>query len=246
MFAFPEALERLAREFVVRDIMVPEADLKWTHDRRQAIQLLDEYPDFDMIPIRTGGVLTTVHERGAAEARPIAVSDLVSDATSIIDVVDILVDRPRVFVLVRDHIGGYVHFSDLNHPTVKLPFFVLLEAVERRFFEALKPRITLEVLEQVLDFARCSTLKDKMSRLTATRANLNWAAQLSFKEILLSARFLGAKGLDVPAIDLLSAVRNRVCHAATDDQLVEDHSHVRRLAQVRNLALELLGTWPLT
>jgi hypothetical protein len=132
-----ETLTRLAREFVVRDIMIPASDLVCAAGTPAAVELLERYPDFDMIPLVAQDSLTAYLERAGSGPRPLRMSDLVSDATSILDIVAILTARPRLFGLVRNRIGGYVHFSDLNRPIVKLPFFVLLEAVERRFFDML-------------------------------------------------------------------------------------------------------------
>ena len=241
MSTLTDTLTRLAREFAVRDIMIPEFDLVCSSDASEAAKLLVKYPDFDMIPIRTRGVLTAFLERGGSTPRAIRVDDLVSDATSIFDAVDILTTRPRAFVLVRDRVQGYVHFSDLNRPIVKLPFFVLLEAVERYYFDMLGAEITPELLRTVLDPKRCSDLTSKMQRLKISRSNLNWATLLSFKELLLCARRLRSIGCEIADIDSLSKVRNLVCHAATD-LLVEDHSHVRRLAGDKSTCLRLLGS----
>jgi hypothetical protein len=48
-----ETLRRLEREFVVRDLMVAESALVCAKDASQAIRLLDEHPQLDMIPVRT-------------------------------------------------------------------------------------------------------------------------------------------------------------------------------------------------
>jgi hypothetical protein len=167
-------------------------------------------------------------------------SDLVSDATSILDIVDILADRPPVFVLVRNRIGGYVHFSHLNRPIVKLPFFVLLEAVERHFFDMLSGVITLQLIETVLGQQRRANLETRMRGQQASGSNLNWAALLSFKELLLCARELGALTYEVRDLDRLAKVRNLVCHGANEDLLVEQHSDVRRLVHAKSLCFKLL------
>jgi hypothetical protein len=240
MSSISDTLTRLAREFVVRDIMVPEEDLVCSTDVTGAVELHVQFPDFDMIPLRSAQTLTGYVERGASTLRPIRVDDLVSDATSIIDVVDILTNRPRVFVLVKNRVGGYVHFSDLNRPIVKLPFFVLLEAVERLFFDSLADTLTAETVSTILDPERFADLSERMHRLTTKRADLNWAALLSFKELLLCAHRLGSLAAHVSEIDSLSKVRNLVCHAATADLLVEEHSHVRRLADIKNQCFKLL------
>jgi hypothetical protein len=181
-------LTRLAREFVVRDIMILVGDLVCASGTPEAVELLDRYPDFDMIPLVAQDSLTAYLERGGSGPRPLRMSDLVSDATSILAIVDILTDRPRVFVLVRNRIGGYVHFSDLNRPIVKLPFLVLLEAVERRFFAMLSGEITPQLIETVLSRNRRANLETRMRHQQASGSNLNWAALLGFKELLLCAR----------------------------------------------------------
>ena len=44
-------LRRLEREFIVRDLMVAEEALVCAKDVSQAIGLLGEHPDLDMIPV---------------------------------------------------------------------------------------------------------------------------------------------------------------------------------------------------
>jgi hypothetical protein len=148
---------------------------------------------------------------------------------SILDIVDILTDRPRVFVLVRNRIGGYVHFSDLNRPIVKLRFFDMFSGV-----------ITPQLIETVLGQKRRANLETRMRRQQASGSNLNWAALLGFKELLLCARELGAWTYEVGDLDRLAKVRNLVCHAANEDLLVEQHSDVRRLAHAKSLCFKLL------
>jgi len=58
--------------------------------------------------------------------------DLISDGTSLLDLVEILEDHKFSFVLRHREIAGYAHFSELNHHVVKLAFYVILEALERQ------------------------------------------------------------------------------------------------------------------
>jgi hypothetical protein len=135
-------------------------------------------------------------ERGTTEVQTIRVNDLVTEGTSIIDAVDLLRRKRRFFVLVQNHIGGYVHFSDLNRPVVKLPFFVLLESVARRLFDNVGCLIQLETLKKFVEAKRLTDIVNKMQRLKEEKAELeNWAALLFFPELLKSARALGKEGL---------------------------------------------------
>jgi hypothetical protein len=136
-----ETLERLALAFTVRDIMITESALRCADDKASAEVLLQENPLFDVVPIRGNGLLREYLERGSDRPKPIILQDIVSNATSIFEIVDILTEKHFVFVLVRQRIEGYVNFSDLNNSFVKLPYFVLLEAIEQQLAKETGPFI---------------------------------------------------------------------------------------------------------
>ena len=100
--------------------------------------------------------------------------------------------------------------------------------------------VWFDLVKTVLDQKRCAQLEERMLRQRKTGSNLNWAALLGFKELLLCARKLGALASEIADLDCLAKVRNLVCHAANEDLLVEQHSDVRRLAYTKTLCLKLL------
>jgi hypothetical protein len=111
-------LNRLAIAFTVRDIMTANVDLVCAVGDAEAGRVSDDNPDFDVIPVRQDGNLIGYFERRSRNAKRITPSDLISDGTSLLDLVEILEDRQFSFVLSRQRIEGYVHFSDLNHQLV--------------------------------------------------------------------------------------------------------------------------------
>jgi hypothetical protein len=140
-------LNRLAVTFTVHDIMTGNPDLVCGANNRDAASKSDVNPDFDVIPIQRDGKLTGYFMRGTRSTKRITASDLISDGTSLFDLVDILEVRQFVFVLGRERIQGYVHFSDLNHQLVRLTFYVILEAIERMALNSIRerrPRISKE------------------------------------------------------------------------------------------------------
>lgn len=237
----PDTLTRLAREFVVRDIMVPAADLLCAEDSADATDLLAANPDFDVIPIRNGGVLTAFLSRGATTPTAIGVHDLVSESTSILDTVDLLVRRPCLFVLVKSQVLGYVHFSDLNRSIVKLPFFVLLEAVERHLCDGLRSQINLPLLRATLSPSRLSGVQSKLERLQRSSSNLHLVSLLYFSELLSCATRLKAIRPTPVEQEALSQIRNLVAHSSSG-QLVEAHGQVARLSSARDLCYSILGS----
>lgn len=107
-------LNRLAVAFTVRDIMTANTELVCGDGNGNAAKQSDANPDFDVITIRRNGRLTGYLERKSRSKKRITPSDLLSDGTSLLDLVEILETRQFAFVLSRESIEGYVHFSDLN------------------------------------------------------------------------------------------------------------------------------------
>jgi hypothetical protein len=114
-----DALKHLTTTFTIKDIMTPKSRLVCAADAESAPAVSAANPDFSIIPIKTDNELTAYFDRDAAQAYPIRVGDLLSDGTTLLDLVDILRGRGFSFVLTHQHIDGYVHYSDLNHQMVK-------------------------------------------------------------------------------------------------------------------------------
>lgn len=123
--------------------------------------------------------------------------------------------RGFCFVLVRNRIAGYVHYSDLNNDIVKLPFFILFENVEHHLVGELRPLIHEDNLADILvDKDRLNHAKEKMSFMREHGTDLDWTTVLYFRELLNFASRFGLLPSEVgKAIDDLSNVRNKVCHA---------------------------------
>jgi hypothetical protein len=235
-----ETLRRLARRFVARDLMTPRDELVCAEDQREAEQKLEAHPKFDVIPIRQADRLVHFLERGQSRPRTIQLQHVIGPETPILDIVDSLCDQKFVFIVERHEVAGLVHFSDLNDPIVKLPYFVLLEAVERQVADSVKNLVQEELLPQfIANSERVTLIKSKMKKLKAKHAEREWVTILYFGEILDAARYLGKLPLEVSEIKDLSAVRTRVDHAATEE-LVEEHSDVTRLRNVTSLCSSIL------
>jgi hypothetical protein len=120
------ALKHLTETFAVKDIMTGKSHLICAKDADAAPAVSASHPDFSVIPIMKDGELIAYFEREAKIVRPIEVGDLVSEGTTLLNMVDILQRRTFSFVLTDQRIGGYVHYSDLNHQMVKWTFYVML------------------------------------------------------------------------------------------------------------------------
>ena len=232
-----DTLKRLAVTFAVRDIMIPRERLVCAIDESDAAKVSADHPDFNVIPIPCEGKLTSYFERDTRRTTTIAVNDLISGGTSLLDLVEFLEEREFAFVLNHRHIDGYVHFSDLNHNLVKLAFYVILEAVERLALDSLQPADGSEYLSRNLDPQRFQQIQGQYKRDgDAARSLFNY---LNIADILRLAVKEGSIRLDESAIKDMKNVRDRAAHVL--ENLVDDYNGVQKLANVRRGCLRILG-----
>lgn len=232
-------LTQLSETFTVPDLMVKVADLTRASDQPEAQQLLSKHPEFDIIPLPSEGAITSYLHRNGTKIESISPKDLISDGTSLIDLPKLFTEREFFFVLSSNTISGFVHFSDLNKGLMKLPFFVLFEAVERNLWSVVAKRIAEEDLSEVLDKQRIQTLKQRMKGARKKDVDLGWAGLLSFDEILkFSINYDIIRLSDIDR-ELLANFRNRVAHS--DRLLVEEQKDTHKLVRSREICLGLLS-----
>jgi hypothetical protein len=232
-----ETLKRLATTFTVRDIMIPETGMVCAGDEIEAAKVSRDSPDFNVIPIRQNGKLTGYFERDSHTTSEIALNDLISDGTSLLDLVEILEDREFSFVLSHRKIAGYVHYSDLNHHLLKLTFYVILEALERQVLSSIRRNDDREYLRKNLDPNRFAQITKQYKRDgDAARSLFNY---LNISDILQLAVKAGTIRIDNDIIKAMKETRDGAAHAS--ENIVPDYEAVNRLAKVKRECLRVLG-----
>jgi len=190
-----------------------------------------------VIPIQRDGRLTDFYDRDAQSARAITAGDLIEAATGIGDLVDILSQRVFCFVLQREEIAGYVHFSDLNNPHVKLAFYAIFEAFERCLLSKL-PQVGESELAGVVGPKRLKRINAEMQKARGNEANLGLENFLFLPELLRMARSRGELRLRDEQIKLVKIFRNRVSLAGW--MLIQDRTDLESLARVKETCLSTL------
>ena len=230
-------LNRLAVTFTARDIMTGNLDLVCGANEKDAASKLEANPDFDVIPIQRDGRLTGYFLRESRTMKRITASDLISDGTSLLDIVDILEVRPFAFVLSRERIQGYVHYSDLNHQLVRLTFYVILEAIERMALNAIRGRDDRESLQRDIDPLRFKQIDDAYKR--AAKAARSLVSYLNLSDLLRLAGKAGAIHIEDGVIKEMKTVRDGAAHVT--ENLVSTYDDVSRLGRVKQECLRVLG-----
>ncbi|MCX6083233.1 MAG: hypothetical protein NTW32_27210 [Chloroflexi bacterium] len=230
-------LERLSTTFTTRDIMVPENRLTWAHSESEADRLLVENPAFDVIPIKRCGEYQSYLLRDAVLQNPIQVDDIISDSTPIIDLPGLFHNKDFFFVLSGKKISGYIHFSDLNNQLVKIPYFVLLEAVESRIIEKIEHMIKESDIDHMFP-KQATRIKNKQAELRKEQADRGYVNGFYFKEMLLLAEYFHVLSLSDADLNLVNQIRNRVDHP--DRPLIKTKKDSANLAKTRDLCTQML------
>jgi hypothetical protein len=198
-------------------------------------------PEFDVIPISSGDKITGYFDRTVGTPNKVTLDEVIGDGTDLLDLVEICERRQFSFVLGVQDITGYVHFSDLNHHLVKLTFYVMLEALERKTLEGIlgaNPRSDHEeYLRRNLDPNRFAAIDGQYKRAgQAARSRLSY---LNISDILRLAVRAGRVSMKEDIIKDIKCVRDGAAHAI--ENLVSSYEDVKKLADVKRECLRLLG-----
>jgi hypothetical protein len=232
-----ETLKRIATTFTVKDMMVPRAELVCADDEKHAAKVSDDNPDFNVIPIPKEGQLTGYFERDSRNTKKIELNDLISDGTSLLDLVEILEDRQFSFVLSHRHIEGYVHYSDLNHHLVKLAFYVILEALERGALDAVQGRDDRESMKRDLDPKRFEQIEGAYKRTGDAARSL--VSYLNISDLLRLAAKADTIHVEESVVTAMKDVRDGAAHVSKN--LVSSYGDVKNLAEIKRECLRVLG-----
>jgi hypothetical protein len=236
-----QTLQRLALTLTVRDLMIPAERLTCSEREKDAPTVSAENPDFNVIPIRKqrGKQITGYYERDSGFTKPIMADDLISDGTSILDLLRTFEKRSFCFVLTNDQIAGYVHFSDLNHPFVKLALYTIIEAMESSALAMIGSLLDDENLRRLLAKKRFKKIQQRLDGARREDANRSWSDFLNIEDTLRIAVKENKINLNEQEIKAIIRMRNRVSHQGTP--LVKDLNGATELARIARRCVELLG-----
>ena len=162
-----------------------------------------------------------------------------SDSTNLLDLINLLSNRKFYFIIKKNCVCGYIHFSDLNNPIVKLPLFVLFEAVENKFWPKINEITQKAELADAVGKDRAKKILGQRQKLEKEGSAMGWTGLLSFVDILKLARYYRLASPSDSEIKLLTGIRNRVAHS--DKPLVSHYLDVPRIVRARDLFEKLLG-----
>ncbi|BDI33952.1 hypothetical protein CCAX7_60030 [Capsulimonas corticalis] len=234
-------LAQFSTAFTVRNLMTPRSDLIGADSLQEALGKHERH-GFDVISYPSTGTIKGYFYQGKSFAL-LTPSDLVSCDTSLLDLLSLLAEREFFFALHGTQISGYVHFSDLNKPLMRTPFFILLEATERHLLSTLRHSVTEDQARNELSVFRINQIRHYLEAANQNRSDTTFWDVLGLRDILKIARRHDFARLsstetltEVQAEDLIN-LRNKVAHGG--HLLVKEHSTVERLIDLQKLCTQL-------
>jgi hypothetical protein len=219
-----KALPKFDHIFSARDIMTPVQMLKRTDRLEEAIPLFIEY---DVVPYPKMGSIEGFFRRKNDELIDLRLDFIISDATSLLDMPRLFDKMPFYFIIAGNKVTGYVHYSDLNKPVMKIPLFVLFQILEKNLWDKIKDEITEDVVRKVYR-DNAERYLNKREKARRKNVDIGWTGVFSFPGILKLARHLQIVDLSDGQIELLRLTRNDVAHC--DHNLINKKSDVSRVA----------------
>jgi hypothetical protein len=229
------ALVHLAKVLNVLDIMTPVHQLMRADTIENARKLFHEY---DIVPLPRSGEITGYFSRSDENEHLLSIVCLISDHTGLFDMPKLLKRNPFYFVVSGNEISGYVHYSDLNKSSMKVPFFILFQAVEKALWDQIKGRVSDTDLKAVFTKEQVERFSSRRRKALEGNVDVDWTGIFDFPHILKLARYFGLNHLTDEEIDLMRRVRDKVAHS--DNNLVSNYDDVAKLVQAYDLFNSLL------
>lgn len=188
-----------------------------------------EKNDFDVIPIRSeerivGYIAKEDNVRGEiceTAMREFQPSDLVSDSTPILRLLEILRAKPRAFVLQGDEVVGLVTRGDLQRAPVRMLLFELIILLEMQMLRLIRLHYPDEAWKGFIKADRISRAKRLFEARCKRNEEVDITDCLQFcdkRDIVLKdeslTKILGFESLaeGEKVLDDLEGLRNRLAH----------------------------------
>ena len=199
-------LYRLNEAFQVKDI---SNELVTTGGITEALGIKSQM-DFDRIPIKVKGKITTYYDSKLDSEKKIDPQEIISESTGILETLSRLSRRDFYFVCSENDITHIVHYSDLNNPLVSLGIYaqiIYCEIAIRNFARSKNPS-NLDYGEKFLNDVKKHTgvklkvgrAKNKFQVKKSLQIETDFFDELYFDEELILFRELIKSGLDANGV----------------------------------------------
>ena len=184
---------------------------------------------FDVLGVENGGFVSGYVEGATIDDRPCGQqiktfhpSELVADSTPLIDVLPLLLKRPRLFVLKSNRVGEIVTRADLQKAPVRMLIFGLISLLEMNLLKLIREHYPEDSWEDLLSRARVQQARKVFEgrRERNEEIDLVDCLQLADKrtiilknERLRTSLILGTRTAGEERLKRIEELRDRLVHA---------------------------------
>ena len=236
MNAQSEMFPFLERDFTVEKIMIDVNDLVVGTSLEECEALSEQYPTYDIIPLSQKGTIMGFWDTVAKKIIPITPKHLITNKTSIFQLLDLFENERYFFVLGNTRITGFVHCSDINNDLVKIPFYILLQSLESLILGQLN--LTVEAVGKIGNKQRVDDLIREHEMKLSNDIQLNKIQGLYLSEILELGMKQQIIKLKPQLKQYLEDFRNRVSHA--DKTLLSEEKDIHKLKRIKDYCISAL------
>lgn len=231
-----EQLLLLKRQYLVERVMIDRKRLTRATTEEEAKAY---YGDYDVVPFPKTGIINGYFSKYHIGPNDIEKSVLIGGGTSILDLIELFSQRNFYFVLHANEVAGFIHYSDLNQPYVRIPLYGIMQIVETTSWNKINDLIDEKDIKDVVtrSFDRLLSTKKKNER---NNVGQGWIGVLNLPEILRLARLYRKNKLSDTEIEDIRLVRNKLAHP--HGNLVDKKEDISALATGYKSCMKIIAS----
>jgi hypothetical protein len=114
-----EIYNKVDNSFSVNDLYIPLNQLKMASNKDEAVTL---HEHFDVVPLQNDHLISHYFHKDQGDVIEIKLEECISSSTSLFQLPALFLKRDYYFVLKGNELVGFIHFSDLNNPSLNVAF----------------------------------------------------------------------------------------------------------------------------
>ncbi len=170
-------------------------------------------------------------------------SHVLSDGLGVLKAVPAMVDNEFYFVLTGNKITKFLHFSDLNSPSVSIGLFTQLNYLEVAIRKLIRSEVGTEEQKQI-DYLSANLPKYNFDRVKKQYykkkkrdAQMDPVNELFIDDELILAKKLSLTQIDEDTIKNFTKLRNSLVHSS---DIVRKHEDVRKWLEFLNESMKII------
>lgn len=185
--------------------------------------------DFDVVGVRqNGAVIGYVHRSDLLKGtlkeytKPFGEKLLVEDWSPVLEVLELLVGSPQVFIVIMGEVSGIITKGDLQKAPIRMWLFGVLSLLEMQFLRLIRASFSQDALKEILSQERFAKAEEMLQQRKSRNEAIDLADCLQFcdkrtivlgSDTLRHALGFSSKDEGEKLLKAFEQLRNELAHA---------------------------------